>query len=137
MTGIIIDDFVATPVTTTSAPVVFPLVDVDTFGVVFQLVSEFPDVGEKPVDATSTVSTTNLGGVPATVPEEGQTTNDDAEMAGGADMVIGVQYYNVNKHLKQISYYTGNFNFLNNIKMETVFNNNLIYNLHEKVSPVL
>ena len=90
---IIIDDFVATPVTTTSAPVVFPLVDVDTFGVVFQLVSEFPDVGEKPVDATSTVSTTNLGGVPATVPEEGQTTNDDAEMAGGADMVVGIQNY--------------------------------------------
>jgi len=95
MTGIIIDDFVATPVTTTSAPVVFPLVDVDAFVVVFQEVSELPDAGEKPVDATSTVSTAHLGGVPATVPEEGQTTNDDAEMAGGADMVIGIQYFSV------------------------------------------
>jgi len=40
MTGIIIDDFVATPVTTTSAPVVFPLVYVDALVVVFQEVSE-------------------------------------------------------------------------------------------------
>ena len=89
---IIIDDFVAAPVTTTSAPVVFPLVDVDTFVVVFQRVSEFPDAGQKPVDATSTVSTTNFGGVPATVPQNGQTTNDDAKMSGGADMVVSVQY---------------------------------------------
>ena len=89
---IIIDDSVAAPVTTTSAPVVFPLVDVDTFVVVSQVVSESSDLGQKPVDATSTVSTTNFGGVPATVPQNGQTMNDVAKMSGGADMVVSVQY---------------------------------------------
>ena len=89
---IIIDDSVAAPVTTTSAPVVFPLVDVDTFVVISQVVSESSDLGQKPVDATSTVSTTNFGGVPATVPQNGQTMNDVAKMSGGADMVVSVQY---------------------------------------------
>jgi len=95
MTGIIIDDFVATPVTTTSAPVVFPLVYVDAFVVVFQEVSELPDAGEKPVDATSAVSTAHLGGVPATVPEEGQTTNGEAEVSSSANVVVSIQYISI------------------------------------------
>ena len=99
---IIIDDSVAAPVTTTSAPVVFPLVDVDTFVVVSQIVSESSDFGQKPVDATSTVSTTNFGGVPATVPQNGQTMNDVAKMSGGTDMVVSVQYCKYRSLIKKL-----------------------------------
>ena len=68
----------------------------DAFVVVFQEVSEFPDAGEKPVDAASAVSTAHLGGVPATVPEKGQAADDHAKVTGGADMVVGGQSCRIN-----------------------------------------
>jgi len=63
---------------------------VDALVVVLQLVPEPPDAGQQPVDATPAVSSADLGGVPAPVPQVGQATNDDAKTAGSANVVISV-----------------------------------------------